>query len=100
MKNFLSLLLAALLGSALTFTASQKFGSGSTIKNALEVGTPIHTIGNFENNKGETIPLDFGPTSEKVMPAVVHIKSTQERPVNPGNEESNPFRDLFPGGPF
>jgi serine protease Do len=98
MKNFALLLLAAVLGSALTFTASQKFGSHlSSLKYEGDSGILVHTVAYNGANNGEGVPLDFGATAEKVMPAVVHIKSTQERPVSSSNNDNNPFGGLFPG---
>lgn len=52
------------------------------------------------NDKDEIIPLDFTDVSEKVMDAVVHIKSTQTRDYSSRQPQQyrelpDPFRDFF-----
>ncbi|WP_209401149.1 Do family serine endopeptidase [Pseudozobellia sp. WGM2] len=49
------------------------------------------------DNEGNIKPLDFTDTSEKVLDAVVHIKSIQTRAQNNGSarELPDPFREFF-----
>ena len=49
------------------------------------------------DNEGNIKPLDFTDTSEKVLDAVVHIKSIHTRAQNNGNarELPDPFREFF-----
>jgi Do/DeqQ family serine protease len=44
---------------------------------------------------GKAVPLDFTVAAEKVMPAVVHIKSTQENASASQREYFNPFEEFF-----
>ncbi len=101
MKNFSALVIAAVLGSALTLGSMQLFDLGQ--KESLKIehvdGTPVIRTG--LNADGEAVPLDFTAAAQKSMPAVVHIRSTvngtpsraQQQPEIP--EE---LRDFF--GPF
>ncbi|MBX7124902.1 MAG: Do family serine endopeptidase [Cyclobacteriaceae bacterium] len=96
MKNFGSLLLAAVLGSALTFAVVRYFDpAGSNIKIEHVAGVPARPAAFTLNERGEAVPLDFVGTADKVMNAVVHIKSTQERAAISRGDENNPFRDFF-----
>ena len=56
------------------------------------------------DENGETVPLDFTRVAEKVMDAVVHIKSTQAFPANSDRYRQeqlpNPFEDFFRNDPF
>ena len=47
------------------------------------------------NAEGEIVPLDFTKVAEDVMPAVVHIKSTQVGVAGQTPFGPNPFRDFF-----
>ena len=80
MKQFGQLLLAAVMGSALTFTV-YKF-SGNEDKSGVKIehisGTPTSSVAYTVNGNGQLEPLDFTVTAEKVTAAVVHIRSTSE----------------------
>ncbi len=53
------------------------------------------------NEEGKLVPLDFTEVAEKVMPAVVHIKSTQTISNRYFNErQPNPFDEFFKNDPF
>jgi len=52
------------------------------------------------NENGEIKPLDFTKTTEKVLDAVVHIKSLKKSNGNYYYRELNPFEDFFRGSPF
>ena len=66
--------------------------------NSTPASQTLYTV----NDKGEVTPLDFTETAEKVMDAVVHIKSTQtmEMGRSPFPEGRNPFEEFFKDGPF
>jgi serine protease Do len=93
MKKFASLFLAAVLGSVstvATFEWLEKKEGG--VK--LEYLVPTAKVSYTEN--GQPAGLDFASTAEKVTPAVVYIRSTQEA----GQQEEipqvmDPFRDFF-----
>jgi Do/DeqQ family serine protease len=102
MKQFGSLVLAASLGSTITFFAFQYFGSsGSNVKIEHVQGTPIQNVGYAVNEKGEMMPLDFTGTAEKVTKAVVHIRSTSNnRVAQRESNSSDPWQFFFgPQGP-
>jgi serine protease Do len=66
MKQFGSLLLAAVLGSVITIAASQwieKKNGGVKIEHLT--GVPSTKVAYKVNEKGEMVPLDFTATAEK-----------------------------------
>jgi serine protease Do len=96
MRRFSSLFLAAVLGSVCT-VASYKFLDDDSNKVKIEyaANVPVSKVAYTKNEKGEVVPLDFTAAAEKVMPAVVHIRSTYEGSA-PGRSESyDPFREFF-----
>jgi len=103
MKNFGSLVLAAILGSVITITAYQWLAKDKM--NGVKIehidGTPTSQVAYRINEKGETVPLDFTGTAEKVTKAVVHIRSTQTSGVS-REKESDPIQQFFfgPNGPI
>src|SRR3954468_9052119 len=79
MRKFVSLVLAAVMGSALTvaITGAWKNDNGNGGVRIEHVsGVPVTQVGYKKNEKGEIVPLDFTSTAEKVTAAVVHIRST------------------------
>ena len=67
--------------------------------------TPSHVVRNPVSGAEELVPLDFTETAEKVLDAVVHVKSFgQHGPggMNPDyyRELPDPFRDFFKDSPF
>ncbi len=61
-------------------------------------GTPSSEVLYSMNEDGKMEPLDFTQTAEKVIDAVVHIKSTQTFTANRQRNERrlpDPFRDFF-----
>src|SRR6185369_13946920 len=78
MKNFGSLLLAAILGSVITMASYQWIAKEkSSVKIEHIDGVPTSQVAYRINEKGEAVPLDFTNTAENVTNAVVHIRSTQ-----------------------
>ena len=104
MKNFGSLVLAAVLGSVITITAYQWLGKDKT--NGVKIehiqGTPTSQVAYRINEKGEAVPLDFTGTAEKVTKSVVHIRSTQTSGVSHERESNDPIQQFFfgPSGPI
>ncbi|MEZ5040435.1 MAG: Do family serine endopeptidase [Saprospiraceae bacterium] len=73
-----------------------KVGEGKTIKiehlNSTPAAKALFTV----NKDGDIIPLDFTKTAEKVMDAVVHIKSTQTVVEDGGfPSQQMPESDIF-----
>lgn len=97
MKRFASLFLAAVLGSVCTITAVEIFKDGNPpVKLEYLSGVPAAKIAYKVDEKGNVVPLDFTTAAEKVMPAVVHIKSTQEfRNQSTRPNTADPFEEFF-----
>lgn len=98
MKKFSALVGAAILGSAITVGTTELL---SPDKSKIRVETiekvPAVQTGYATSESGELVPLDFTKAAEKVMPAVVHIRSTQKLSrSNPQvNQIPEPFRDFL-----
>ncbi len=103
MKNFGSLVLAAILGSTITIGAYQWFGKNDRQGVKIEHinGVPSSQVAYRINENGDAVPIDFTGTAEKVTKAVVHIKSTQSGNTKLHEQESNdPLQFFFgPNGP-
>lgn len=100
MKNFGSLVLAAILGSVVTIATYTWFEKEkSNVKIEHINGAPISQVAYRLNEKGEAVPLDFTGTAEKVTNAVVHIQSKQDGLVT--RESNDPIQQFFfgPGRP-
>ncbi len=104
MKNFGSLVLAAILGSVITITTYQWLGKDKN--NGIKIehinGIPTSQVAYRINEKGEAVPLDFTGTAEKVTKAVVHIRSTQSGGASHERESNDPLQQFFfgPNGPI
>ena len=104
---FLSGLVALLVTIAtIGVFSSFEYGSSKSIKIEHIDGSPATATTYTMDENGEIIPLDFTRVAEKVMDAVVHIRSTQTYPANnrpqfgqPRNpfddDQEDPFRDFF-----
>lgn len=97
MKQFGQLLLAAVMGSALTFTAYKWSGQDeSGVKIEHISGTPTSSVAYTVNGDGQLEPLDFTATAEKVTAAVVHIRSTTEgRATSQQEPTDDPLQFFF-----
>ncbi len=97
MKNFGSIMLAAVLGSGITIAATQWLGEkNGGVKIEHVTGVPISQVAYTTNTKGEMVPLDFTGTAEKVTKAVVHIRSTQTTGSRKDQQEiPEQFRQFF-----
>jgi serine protease Do len=99
MKQIGSLILAAVLGSIFTLVAYNWLHNERTFNGLTSNQPPVTQVAYTVNDKGETVPLDFTTTAEKVTKAVVHIKSTQKESArNDQYLNLDPFREFF-GGP-
>jgi serine protease Do len=96
MRRFSSLLMAAVLGSVIT-VASYRWIDEDDNKVKLEyvANVPAAKVAYTVDENGKAVPLDFTAAAEKVMPAVVHIRSTAEGMRPQQSQEYDPFRDFF-----
>lgn len=101
MRQFGSLILAAVLGSTITFFAIRWVGgNGSNVRIEHVNGTPVKNIGYTTDADGNLVPLDFTEVAAKVTKAVVHIKSTSSARTMP-REQSDPWQFFFgPNMPY
>ena len=103
MKRFGTLFLAAVLGSVSTIATFEWIDKDDNKGPNLEylANVPASKVAYKVDENGEVVALDFTTAAEKVMPAVVHIRSTQDSPRRDDQEQYlDPFRDFFgPRGP-
>ena len=99
MKKFMLLVLAAVLGSALTIGTLKMFDKGEqeTFKIEHVSESPVVGAVYTVDKEGEVVPLEFTKVAKRVMPSVVHIKSTQLQKVNQYQYRNypDPFRHFF-----
>src|SRR5688572_8938494 len=93
MKRFGTLFLAAILGSLCTIGVFEVYKKDS-VSLAYTTQAPVSQVAYTTDENGRTIPLDFTAVAAQVTPAVVHIKSTQDRRMQE-IQGSDPFRDFF-----
>ncbi len=102
MKKFGSLFLAAVLGSVTTLATYEWIDKNENVK--LEYMVPTSKV-SYNPSVNEPIQgLDFAVTAEKVTPAVVYIRSTQEAGQrDEAVQQIDPFHEFFgprtPQGP-
>jgi serine protease Do len=97
MKKFGALFMAAVLGSVST-VATVKWLDNDNDKVKLEYSSnvPASKVAYTVNSNGEVVPVDFTAAAEKVAPAVVHIRSTQNGASRQEqSDQYDPFRDFF-----
>lgn len=103
MKRFATFFLAAVLGSASTIATYQWIDKEKDEPATVEhlTGVPASKVAYKVDENGDVVPLDFTTAAEKVMPAVVHIRSTQQaQQRQESTQYMDPFRDFFgPRGP-
>ena len=103
MKRFATLFLAAVLGSVSTIATFEWIEKDENKGVNVEylAGVPASKVAYKVDENGDVVPLDFTTAAEKVMPAVVHIRSTQDGARRTEQEQyPDPFRDFFgPRGP-
>jgi serine protease Do len=103
MRRFGSLFLAAVLGSVCTVASYQWLdendNGGVRVEHITSV--PAAKVAYTVDEEGKAVPLDFTVAAEKVMPAVVHIRSTQKALTSQRSEqEVNPFEEFFGLRPY
>ena len=97
MKNFGNLLLAAVLGSALSVGTMTIINDGEQVvkvrhEENLQASKALYTL----DNEGEVVPLDFTLVAENVTETVVHIRSTIVAPSTSNKDNiPDPFREFF-----
>jgi len=97
MKRFGQLLAAAVMGSALTVATFQWLDEDNNkVKLEYVASVPSSKVAYTVDANGKAVPLDFTSAAEKVMPAVVHIRSTSDAPRRTQQEIPDVFRDWFP----
>lgn len=96
MKKFVTLMLAAVMGSAITLgiTGMWRDDQKQGVRIEHVSGIPTAQVGYKINEKGEAVPLDFTATAEKVTAAVVHIRSTSSGRVV-SREENDTWQFFF-----
>jgi Do/DeqQ family serine protease len=103
MKRFATFFLAAVLGSISTIATYQWMDNKKDNPVTIEhlTGVPASKVAYKVDENGDVVPLDFTTAAEKVMPAVVHIRSTQQgERQEERTQYMDPFRDFFgPRGP-
>jgi len=102
MRKFVSLMLAAVMGSAITvaITGGWRNDDRGGVRIEHVNGVPVSQVGYKVNDKGEVVPLDFTATAEKVTAAVVHIRSTSSGRTAQRQQQQDPFEYFFgPNGP-
>lgn len=97
MNKFFQLVVAAIIGSMITLAGNQWYAKENTAVKIEHIsGVPASAVAYSIDKNGEVIPLDFTGTADKVTPAVVHIRSTQEA-VTASKGTRDPLRDFFYG---
>ena len=100
-RTILFTVLLAVITSIMTTSAIIRFGPAwKTIKIEHIDSQPAKEILYSRNSAGEFSPVDFTDIAGKVMPAVVHIRSTMEYATAKADRHSDenipdPFRDMF-----
>ncbi len=99
MKKFGALVVASILGSLVTVGSYELIKQNPKSESIELVNqAPVVQASYLPANR-EYAPLDFTGAAEKVMPAVVHIRSTQRGGYSTQNQQvPDQFREFF--GPF
>lgn len=99
MKNFSTLIVAAIIGSGFTLGVSEfldKDDKQATSNESIQV--PVNTV-SYNRSIAAEPAFDFTEAARKAMPAVVHIRSTQTVRGNDRMQEiPEQWREFF--GPF
>ena len=98
MKRFVSLMVAAVLGSAITLFSVRYFNDPTEgVRIEYVSSVPAAPVG-YSSKSGELVPLNFTATAEKVTKAVVHIRSTSDGKTTSRDrspDAMDPFRFFF-----
>ncbi len=94
---FISGIVALVVSLGVIWGAPEIVSGSKTLKIEHLNGVPTKGSMYTLNDNNEIVPLDFTDVSEKVMDAVVHIKSTQTGDYSSRQPQQlpDPFRDFF-----
>ncbi|MEM9390873.1 MAG: Do family serine endopeptidase [Bacteroidota bacterium] len=99
MKKFSALVVASILGSLVTVGSYELIKQDPKSESIELVNQAPVVQASYLPANGEYAPLDFTGAAEKVMPAVVHIRSTQRGGYSTQKQQvPDQFREFF--GPF
>jgi serine protease Do len=99
MKQFGTLLLAAIVGSGITTATYEWWGRNDGVRIEHVTGTPSSQV-SYRNENGLLAAPDFTATAAKATAAVVHIRSTSQGMVASRNSTPDPLQFFFgPQGP-
>src|SRR4030043_93681 len=103
MKKFVHLVIASIVGSALTLGVFMAAGFNTKAKEPLlhsSNAIPARNVVYSVREDGEIVPLEFTEVSKQVMDAVVHVRTS--RKISTRNQgfyfpqfPSDPFSDDF-----
>src|SRR4030042_3289048 len=99
MKKFIYLIIASVVGSALTLGVFLAAGFNNKANTPFLHATnlvPARNVVYSVKEDGEIVPLDFTGVSKQVMDAVVHVRTSRKVPVR--NQEY--YFPQFPTDPF
>jgi serine protease Do len=95
MRRFVSVFMAAVLGSLMTLAAFHWMGMNEKEKVSYSSSVPINKVAYTVDEEGKAVAMDFTIAAEMVIPAVVHIRSTFSGQARPQQEIPEAFRDFF-----
>ncbi len=100
MKNYvISGIIAMSVSLGVVWLTPELIPNHKTLKIEHINSTPVQGAVYTVNDKSEIVPLDFTKVADRVMDAVVHIKSTQTANVTQGMQQyqqlPDPFRRFF-----
>src|SRR5688572_11892456 len=97
MRKFSSLFLAAVLGSVCTVASFQYLDDEDEgrVKVEYVANTPAARVAYKVDEDGTAVTLDFTVAAETVMPAVVHIRSSQDGANEEQAQTYDPGREFF-----
>lgn len=96
MRRFGSVFIAAVLGSLCTVATFTWIGNeGNKVMTNYTSGVPLSKVAYTVNEEGKAVVLDFTVAAEKVMPAVVHIRSSYAGNQRSQSDIPEAFREFF-----
>lgn len=97
MKNFASLIIAAIIGGLIVLSGNFLL-SPNTLNTSTKNVVPATTVSNINLQKGTVnVPFDFTDAAEKVTPAVVHIAAAESSDLSQRRKQQNRSNDPFGG---
>lgn len=97
MREFGKTVVAAVLGGAITFGASQAFNENDSKIIIEKTPASFKNVAAYTTSPDGTVQVDFSLAAAKVTPAVVHIKSTIKAGSRSGQAQAIPpqLREFF-----